>query len=242
MALYNIAGLKVNMDIRYPYLANKAAPYMVSSENDASADITVSVTDEELETCSKMHKGDKFMPEYEYVLLGGAFYFELLKFGGMMLHSSAVVADGAAYLFSADSGTGKSTHTSLWLKLLGDRAYILNDDKPAVRVVDGKVYAYGTPFSGKNDINVNACVPLSAICFIERAEENSIEKLTPSEAIPLILTQTQRKSDRDIMEKLLGVLDKILSSVNVYKLKCNMDISAAELSYNTMKSGGNDEQ
>ncbi len=242
MALYNIAGLKVNMDIRYPYLANKAKPYMLSDENCAAADITVKVTDEQLEKCSKMHKGDKFMPEYEYVLSGGAFYFELLKFGGMMLHSSAVVADGAAYLFSADSGTGKSTHTSLWLKLLGDRAYILNDDKPAVRVVNGKVYAYGTPFSGKNDINVNTSVPLGAICFIERAKENSIEKLTPSEAIPLILTQTQRSANKQIMEQLLSVLDEVLSKVSVYKLKCNMDISAAELSYNTMKSGGNDEQ
>ena len=235
MALYNIADLNVNMHLRYSHLIDKAKPYLISEENSETPDITVKVSDEQLNKCVSDFKSDKFMPEYEYVLAGSAFYFELLKYGGMMLHSSAVVADGYAYLFSADSGTGKSTHTSLWLKLLGDKAYILNDDKPALRCVGGEVYAYGTPFSGKNDINVNARVPLGAICFIERAEENSIKKLTAAETIPLILAQTQRKPDRLIMEQLLGVLDEILSRVSVYKLGCNMDISAAELSYNTMK-------
>ncbi len=235
MALYNIAGLKVNMDLKYSYLAEKAKPYMVSEQNADAADICINIGEKRLDECAEKQHGSDYMPEYEYVLAGGDFYFKLLGFGGMMIHSSAVVADGYAYLFSADSGVGKSTHTSLWLKLLGDRAYILNDDKPAVRVVDDKVFAYGTPFSGKNDINVNACAPIGAICFIERAKDSSIRKLSAAEAIPLILSQTQRKPDREIMEKILLVLDKILSTVSVYKLCCNMDISAAELSYNTMK-------
>ena len=174
MALYNIADLKVNMDLRYSFLLDKAKSYLISEENTDTPDITVRVSDESLNKCVADFKSDKFMPEYEYVLAGSAFYFELLRYSGMMLHSSAVAVDGYAYLFSADSGTGKSTHTSLWLKLLGERAYILKDDKPAIRCTDGKVYAYGTPFSGKNDINVNARVPLGGICFIERAEENSI--------------------------------------------------------------------
>lgn len=235
MASYNIAGLKVNMELKYSYLAEKAKSYMVSEQNDMAADICINIDDKRLNECAEKQHGTDYMPEYEYVLAGGDFYFKLLDFCGMMIHSSAVVADGHAYLFSADSGVGKSTHTSLWLELLGDRAYILNDDKPAVRVIDNQVFAYGTPFSGKNDINVNKCEPLGAICFIERAKENTIRKLTPSEAIPLVLAQTQRKPDREIMEKLLSVLDKILSRVSVYKLCCNMDISAAELSFNTIK-------
>ena len=238
MALYGIADLKVNMDLNYSYLTDRAKPYLISSENSDKADITVKVTKEQLDLCAIEQRGDRFMPEYEYVLTGSEFYFKLLEFDGMLLHSSAVVCDDVAYLFSADSGVGKSTHTSLWLKLLGDKAYILNDDKPAVRVVGSKVFAYGTPFSGKNDINVNARVPLGAICFIERAQENSIEKLTPLQSIPLILSQTQRKADKKTAEQILEVLDKILSKVSVYKLKCNMDLSAAELSYNTMKNGG----
>ena len=235
MAFYNIAGLKVNMDLNYSLLADKAKPYLVSKENCPDADISVKVSKERLDLCATEQMGEKYMPEYEYVLAGSDFYYKLLDFCGMMVHSSAVAVDGYAYLFSADSGVGKSTHTALWLKLLGDAAYILNDDKPAVRIIDDKVFAYGTPFSGKNDINQNKCVPLGAICFIERAEQNSIKKLTAAEALPLMLKQTQRKPDKQIMERLLSVLDAILSRVNVYKLCCNMDISAAQLAYDTMK-------
>lgn len=235
MALYDIAGLKVNMDLKYSLLKSKAEPYLVSEENTPDADISICISDERLKTCAAEQRGEKYMPEYEYVLAGGEFYFKLLQFSGMMVHSSAVVVDDYAYLFSADSGVGKSTHVNLWLELLKDKAYILNDDKPAVRVLENGVFAYGTPFSGKNDINVNKCVELGAICFIERAKENSIKKISTAEAIPLILKQTQRKPDKEIMELLLKVLDGILSKVSVYKLSCNMDISAAELSFNTMK-------
>lgn len=83
--------------------------------------------------------------DWYYMLTGSDFYTQLLKFRGILLHSSCVVVDGAAYAFSADSGTGKSTHTALWLKHFGNRAYMLNDDKPAIRLVGDRVYACGTP-------------------------------------------------------------------------------------------------
>ncbi len=91
----------------------------------------------------------------EHMSTANSFYTKLLDFDGIRLHSSAVVVDGRAYLFSATSGTGKSTHTGLWLELFGDKAYIINDDKPAVRLRDGVWYAYGTPWSGKHDNSVN---------------------------------------------------------------------------------------
>ena len=81
--------------------------------------------------------------------VGEAFYARLLQYDGMLLHASCVEKDGKAYLFSAKSGTGKSTHTHLWLRAFPD-SRIINDDKPAVRRMDGTFYACGTPFSGKN--------------------------------------------------------------------------------------------
>ena len=110
------------------------------------------------------------------------------------LHASAVVVEDEAYLFSADCGTGKSTHTSLWLKYLADKnPYILNDDKPAIRVTENGIFAYGTPFSGKNDINENKKVKVKGICFLEQAPQNSIEKLEISEAFKLFWGQTTDK-------------------------------------------------
>ena len=177
----------------------------------------------------------------EYMLMGKAFYEKLIEFGGMMLHASAVVVDDRAYLFSAPSGTGKSTHTELWLRLFGTDAYILNDDKPALRVVDGTLYAYGTPFSGKYDISENRRVPLAGIAFIERSETNSIARMAQNKAIYSLLNQTARPASVSLYSVLLQNLDRVLRLTPIYQLKCNMDIEAAHVAYETMRKGNCDE-
>lgn len=235
MSLYNIADINVCMHLRYEKTLKCAEKYLIYE--NYLPDISVKATDEQLKKAIEKFGTDKYIDEFEYVIVGNEFYRQLLNFGGMMLHSSCVSVEGKAYLFSAKSGTGKSTHTKLWLQLLGDKAVILNDDKPALRFIEGAVYAYGTPFSGKEPINENTRAKVGGICFIERAEKNSIHRLSVAEAIPLILEQTPLKLAREEMDLLLSVMDKILKTVPVYKLYCNMDVSAAELSYNTMKSG-----
>lgn len=174
----------------------------------------------------------------EYMATGSSFYKQLLDFGGMMLHSSAVVVDGQAYLFTADSGTGKSTHTKLWLEKFGDRAFILNDDKPALRLEDDGWYAYGTPWSGKHDISVDTRVPLAGIAVVERGEENSIESFGGITAIHAILKQVNRPKQKEYREKLLELLDKLITQVPVWKLRCNMEPEAAEVSYQAMSGKG----
>lgn len=151
-----------------------------------------------------------------------------------MLHASAVVHNQKAYLFSAPSGTGKSTHTQLWLKHFDD-AYILNDDKPAIRLTPEGFVVYGTPFSGKTDWNVNKAVPLGGICAIERSETNYIEKMPEDEALFRILNQTLRPYDENKMEILLKILDKLINNTPVYKLHCNMDPEAVDVAYKGME-------
>lgn len=170
----------------------------------------------------------------EYLCSGGSFYCQLLNFGGMMLHASAVVVDGKAYLFSADCGTGKSTHTELWLKLFGDRAFLLNDDKPALRMEDGVWYAYGTPWSGKHDLSRNTRAELGGICCLSRGEENTIAPLTGPEAILRILRQTARPADPGLRSKILERLDELITRVPVWQMKCNMEPEAAVVSYEAM--------
>ena len=170
----------------------------------------------------------------EYTYTGSTFYMHLLVHDGLMVHSSAVVMDGRAYLFSAPSGTGKSTHTQLWLRQFGDRAAILNDDKPALRRINGQWYAYGTPWSGKTDLNLPMGVPLAGICLIGRGEENTIERITGTKALPLLMNETIRPKRKDLAARLLGHLDKLLSEVPVWKMKCNMDPQAALVSYEAM--------
>lgn len=170
----------------------------------------------------------------EYISTGFNFYKELLRYDGIMLHSSAVVVDGKAYLFTADSGVGKSTHTQLWLKHLGERAYILNDDKPAIRLINSIWYAYGTPWSGKNDISQNIGVPIGGIAILNRAAANKIIPFSGPEAISLLMKQLNRPKAKTDCEAFLFLLDKLLTIVPVWKLECNKELEAAVIASKAM--------
>jgi len=159
-----IADLQVDLNCRYETLLKQTIPYEIGADTEKTAQISVDVPDSEIEKgISKYPSLSK--DDIEYVYSGGRFYRQLLDFNGMMLHASAVVKNGYAYLFSANPGTGKSTHTSLWLKVFKDDAFIINDDKPALRIIDGEIFVYGTPFSGKTDLSTNTRAKMGGICF-----------------------------------------------------------------------------
>ncbi len=230
MALYDIADLVVEINCEGDLLLSRAEAY--KSAETKTPDIVVERNEENIMKSAQKYPNFT-IADCEYMHMGSDFYSKLIDFDGMLLHASAVVVDGNAYLFSAHSGTGKSTHTSLWLKLFPN-AYIINDDKPAIRMVDGEFYVFGTPFSGKHDISRNTKAKLKGICFIERAKENSVHKMEMNDVILNMFTQTLRNLPKERLDKMLTLLDKLLSRVGVYKLCCNMDISAAKLSYETM--------
>lgn len=173
-----------------------------------------------------------------YMDSGLIFYVQLLRHNGLMLHSSAIELNGRAYLFSGDSGAGKSTHTNLWLQTFGSAARIFNDDKPALRYLDGKWYAYGTPWSGKNGINQNIKVPLAGICFMKKASENRIRRLSKQEAVMRIVKQTQRRFNKvENLDLMLSLVEKLVQSIPVYELENRPEPAAAQLSYETMRRG-----
>ena len=226
------ADLNVLINYKYETMTSQAPPYFAEFEK---AYVTIDIPDDELAQLQANYP-HLSLNDVEYMFTGADFYEALLDYNGILLHSSGVCIDGYAYLFSADPGTGKSTHTSLWQKYLGkERALIINDDKPAIRIKDGEVYVYGTPWSGKTDQNLNIREKLGAIVFLERSEKNFIHEISVQEAIPLILQQTLRPREPEKMNKLLDVLDKVLGEIPVYRLGCDMSREAVELSYNTIR-------
>ncbi len=233
MTKLKVAELNVLVDYKYPTLTKQAKPYIAEFEKP---NISVAITEESFKEllAENPHLSED---DIEYIFTGAGFYEALLEFNGFMLHSSGVCVDGYAYLFSADSGTGKSTHTGLWQQYFGeDKALIINDDKPAIRLVEDTLYAYGTPWSGKTDKNLNMRVPVGAIVFIERsADKNYIYEISPKEAIPLIMGQTIMPKERDKMLKLLDVLDTLLRRVHVYRLGCDMSMDAVKTSYEAIR-------
>ena len=165
------------------------------------------------------------------------FYHNLPAFNGMVLHASALEYDGKAYLFSGPSGVGKSTHAHLWQQLFGDAAQVFNDDKPALRFLDGQWYAYGTPWCGKDGINQNKKVPLQGICFLIQSKENNIRRLSKEEAIGYIMSQTVYSfSQAWQTEQMLKVLDKLVRNVPVFIMENVPTEEAARLSFQTMSA------
>ena len=176
MKRYVIAGLKVDMEVS-GRTERQAVAYLASAEG--AADITITCDVERILELNPQLGNEEMA---EYLGTGALFANALLDFGGSYLHASAVILDGKAYLFSAPSGTGKSTHTEKWCRLFG--ATYLNDDKPALRLVDDVWMVYGTPWSGKHDLSLPVGVPLGGIAFLRRGQENTIKKLPPEIAIP----------------------------------------------------------
>lgn len=187
---------------------------------------------------------EDFLPEYWptlsentmiYMESGVLFYLNLLLHSGFMLHSSAVALDGKAYLFSGHSGMGKSTHTRLWQRIFGDRAEVFNDDKPALRYLDGVWYAYGTPWCGKDGINLNRKYPIAGICFLKQADHNRIRRLSPFEAGQQILSQTlHRFRNAERMDLLLEHINCLIQNIPVFELENRPEPEAARLSHDTM--------
>ena len=216
------------------YLATGTAPDLIvhttqadiaferekSAQEDEKAGIPIrQFSDDYLETLAVYRKIAEKMPDYDIILF----------------HGSCVAVDGIGYLFTAKSGTGKSTHTRLWRELLGERAVMVNDDKPLIRVTDAGATIYGTPWDGKHRLNTNIAVPLKALCILEQAEKNNIRKITAMEAYPMLLQQAYRPMDGMAMSKTLTLIDKLAASISLWRLGCNTDIEAAELAYHAMK-------
>lgn len=232
MAFYSIAGIPVCYDAMYPTLQRNSEKYRCDAVSNA---VRLSVSASEIES---WRDSTPLLTDdlREYMLMGKAFYDHLITRGGMMLHASAVVVDNAAYLFSAPSGTGKSTHTSLWLRRFPD-AFILNDDKPALFFMGERVYAAGTPFSGKYDISANRIVPLQAIAFIERSDTNRIESIGDKRALFELLNQTARPDSVELYSRLVQNTAAVIAKTPIYKLFCNMEEDAVSVSYEAMRKG-----
>ncbi|MBR5320646.1 MAG: hypothetical protein IKU41_02270 [Clostridia bacterium] len=232
MEKFVIAGLKTEYNVRGELLRERSKSYKADFD-DSETQIKLNIKEEFI----KMKKDEipyLSLDEHEYMWTCEAFYNELLRHNGMMLHSSCVEKDGFAYLFSARSGTGKSTHTHLWLKNL-EGTRIINDDKPALVYDNGKWYACGTPFSGKTDENLDVKIPVRAITFLHRSETNTVKRIPPFQAVGLLLEQTIKPADRNLAENMLELADLLLREIPVFSLGCNLQDDAAIIAYNEIE-------
>lgn len=164
----------------------------------------------------------------------------LLANDTLLFHGSVVAMDGAAYLFTAISGTGKSTHTRLWREVFGDQVTMINDDKPFLLIKEDGITAFGSPWNGKHRLGSNASAPLRAICILERGEVNRICPISGKDAVKILLQQSNRPRTPQLLPTYLNLLDRLAAGVRFYRLQCNMDPQAALVAYEGMSRSGKD--
>ena len=175
-------------------------------------------TDEALERLHLCRRIAELLPKYDRVLF----------------HGSSLAVDGRGVLFTAKSGTGKSTHTRFWRQEFGERVRMVNDDKPFLHVGENGVTVYGTPWRGKHALGENTQAPLEAIYFVNRGEENSVQPISPRELYPLLLQQTYTPDDPNAMVKTLALVERLSRSVKLLKLYCNLDPQAAHVALDAL--------
>lgn len=228
--LYRFADYIFEISDVYGFFKEMSVDYVA---NNVKPDYTVKVLDEEV---LRLKYRQPMSPMN--AVRSMAFLKQMSEWLGMnnafVMHSACFDVNGIGVAFAAHSGTGKSTHMMLWQQLLGDKMTVVNGDKPIVRFFENEPnipYAYGTPWNGKERLGCNMRTPLKHICFIERAEENSVERIEPSAAINRILNQVYMPKDPVAAMNTINLINRLISCCDLWIIKCNMDISAAETAY-----------
>ena len=216
-------------------------------ESEGEPDFFIKATDEEIMKEDIIHRSQNAQwlstATLEFCAIQRQFVSRLSNRGVLLFHGSAICVDGKTYIFTAPSGTGKSTHSRLWRELLKDHNVVMvNDDKPFLKVKEGCVTAYGSPWMGKEGLGCNMSAPVEAICSISQGTRNVIREATPDEMYPIFYEQSLRPFDKEGTENHLHTLDVLARSVRLYKLECDMSLEAARLSYETMAGKFSKEQ
>ncbi len=229
--VYEIAGLRVDIRNAYPYTDRFCVKYL-SQDQSSPVDITATVSEEIME--EERARSPQFSEGYiENICLYRSICYRLPAWDRMLLHCSVLDYDGNGYAFLGKSGTGKSTHTRLWLQNLAPTR-VINGDKPIIEYKDGEFIAHGTPWMGKEAWGTRDSVPLKGLCFLEQAPYNAICRLKPQEVNARLFTQILLPSEEECAIKTLEFVDRLITRLPCYLLKCDISTQAVKASFEAM--------
>lgn len=239
--IYKLAGHSVKINSIYSEIHHMCEKYKTNESqefcvNIKQEDVTFERRKSEEEDKKEGIPIRHFSEEYLETLAVYRKISELLIIQSILLfHGSVIAVDGYGYLFTAKSGTGKSTHTRLWCELFGERAVMVNDDKPLLHITDKGVTVYGTPWDGKHHLSSNISVPLKGICILKRDTTNHIKRIVKNQAYQMLLQQSYRSANYKNMAMILKLIDLLSAKTGLYELGCNREIEAAVVAYEGMK-------
>ena len=228
MANYRIADITVEMQPRYALLKNRAELFR---EDDAlTPDLKVLFSDESLAVKQQANPNHS-AEQIEYLFTGAKLAGKLWHVDATMIHASAIEVDGRAYVFSGDSGVGKTTHTKRWLERFGDRARLINDDKPIIRKRPTGFFVYGSPFSGTCDENFQLCAPLAAIIFLKQAHRDEVYRLNAADAVKRLAQQCGISRFPRAATARLELFAQLIETVPIGEMGCTLSEHAVDAAY-----------
>lgn len=257
MFCVKLAEVLVAIENRYAFTERLCADYIVDVL-PGECNFSVSATPEEI--AAENSDDGTFSPAYcESLALYRKICTRMLDCDAFLLHAAVVSYGGRGFAFAAKSGTGKSTHVAQWMRALGDDVTVVNGDKPILRwrsgedagtlgetpggegapaaceQPSGEFIAYGTPYCGKENWGQNTSVPLRAVCFIERCEPGESDRLSrlddDGEIVARIMNQILMPKDPVLAARQLDLLDRLVSSVPFYVLRCTPTPAAFDAAF-----------
>lgn len=238
MFTITLANIPIKIHNKYDYLEYLCRDYITP---DQEAVFEVSSTEEE----DRKELGN--FPEEdlgyaESLCVYRKICLQLPKYDAFLMHAAVIAKDDQAYVFCAASGTGKSTHISLWHQVYGDSVRVINGDKPILRFMtepDGskRLYAFGSPWNGKEGWGENTSCPVKSFVFLDRGLENEIRRMSEEEILGKLFHQVLMPREVEIFDRFMEMLDYVISEYPFYQLRCNMDLQAAVVAYEGMNRG-----
>lgn len=235
----SLADVPIKIESLHDTTMRYCGEFITEQTPELAVSMTQADIDSERARCGRIAaEEDRPVPAYsdaylETLALYRKLALALSAYDTVVFHGSAVAVDGRAYIFTAASGTGKTTHTRLWLKNIPG-SYVVNGDKPLLRLAGDRVLVCGTPWRGKERFGCGAIVPVEAICLLERSAENRIEPIPFRDAVPMLVQQTHRPERADALRRTIDLIGRLDGRVRLYRLGCNMDDEAAFVSFRGM--------
>ena len=222
-----LAGLNVRAEYRYDYLPQFCKDYLISGDN--SIDIFAATTEEKI-AAEQQNGAGAPIHSCESLCIYREIAEQLPALSRFVFHGAAISYKDKAYVFTAPSGTGKTTHISLWQKYIGDSVGIINGDKPII-AFDDEIRVYGTPWAGKEKLQNNTSAALCGICIIKRGTTNKVRRLAPIEVLPHIMNQVYMPQDKAAMDATVKLINRLITTVPVFILECDISEDAVKASF-----------
>lgn len=231
--LCRIAGIVYEIEHKYTYTRKIFGDYVIEYILSNEKLIPISYTEDELQNVFKLRNCDS-VQYAEYICIFDKICSMLTDFDMILMHGAAIEYEGEGFIFTAPSGTGKSTHIAQWKKYLGDKVIVVNGDKPELSFEGNGVLVHGAPWCGKENWQVNKSVPLKGVCLLKRGQDNKIYKINPGEYIEYFVRQFYFDMATDDVAKVFDIIDRIMSRVPFYILECDISEDAVKCSFEAM--------